>query len=53
MRTTIADVIKLVRDVFEVKRKNVTMSDRQTDLKAQLEGILAAGHTISGQITAG
>lgn len=36
MSTTILEVIELAGEGIETKRKNVTMSGRQTDLGAEL-----------------
>lgn len=50
--TTTADVFKLARDGIKMKRKNATMSGRQTDLEAQLVETLAAGRTMRSEIKA-
>lgn len=51
MPTTIVDVVELPRESIEMKRKNATMPDRQTDLEAQLVEALAAKRTMRIQIT--
>lgn len=51
--TAIVDVIKLARESIEMERMNATMSNRQTNFKAELVEIRAAGRTMRGQITAG
>lgn len=40
--TTIVAVIVLARECVEMKRRNVTMSSKQTDLKTKLVEIQAA-----------
>lgn len=47
--TILVDVIKLVCERIETKRKNEAMSDRQTNLEAELMEALAVGRMTSGQ----
>lgn len=46
------EVVKLARENIEMKRKNATMSSRQTYLKAKLVETRAAGRTMPSQIMA-
>lgn len=50
--TTFANVFGLARDGSELIHKNATMSVRRTDSGAQLEKLMAFGHTMRGPIPA-